>query len=179
MKNELLLLGLLRRQVMHGYQLNEFIERDLTMCSDLKKSTAYFLLDKLVKQELVSFQQTQEGGRPPRRVYQITAKGEEEFQRLLRENLTTYDPVLFPNDIGMLFADALPTSDVLRLLRDQLAALRQHLATIKTAPPHPGPMQWVIEHRLVHLQSELDWLTEVITRLEADSNGISTGGMSQ
>ena len=170
MKNELLLLGLLRRQVMHGYQLNEFIERDLTMCTDLKKSTAYFLLDKLVKNELVSFQQTQEGGRPPRRVYQITAKGEAEFQRLLRENLGTYDPVRFPNDIGLLFADALPAADMLGLLRDQQQSLRQQLTMIQSAPPHPHPMQWVIEHRLVHLQSELDWLTDVITRLEAEKS---------
>ncbi|MBX3085425.1 MAG: PadR family transcriptional regulator [Anaerolineae bacterium] len=169
MERELLLLGLLRRQDMHGYQLNEFIERDLTMCTDLKKSTAYFLLDKLVKDELVSFQQTQEGARPPRRVYHLTEKGEAEFQRLLRENLSVYDPVRFPNDIGLLFADALPADELLRLLQDQRESLQLALAAIEAAPPHPGPLQWVIDHRRAHLQSELDWLTTIIARLATET----------
>jgi DNA-binding PadR family transcriptional regulator len=168
MERELLLLGLLRRQKMHGYQLNEFIERDLAMCTDLKKSTAYFLLDKLVKEGLVAFEQTQEGARPPRRVYHLTEQGEQTFQKLMRESLSIYDPVRFSNDISLLFADALPTAEVLSLLREQQQSLQQQLTTIKAVPPHPGMLQWVIDHRRVHLESELSWLTGVIGRLESE-----------
>ena len=35
MERELLLLGFLRRENMHGYKLNEFIERDMAACTDL------------------------------------------------------------------------------------------------------------------------------------------------
>ena len=49
MERQLLLLGLLRREDMHGYRLNEFIERDMAFCTDVKKPTAYYLLDKLAE----------------------------------------------------------------------------------------------------------------------------------
>ena len=34
MERELLLLGFLRREQAHGYRLNEFIEREMTACTD-------------------------------------------------------------------------------------------------------------------------------------------------
>jgi DNA-binding PadR family transcriptional regulator len=58
MDRQLLLLGLLRRQEMHGYQLNEFIEEKMHSCIDLKKPTAYYLLDKLAQAVLMSVKQT-------------------------------------------------------------------------------------------------------------------------
>ena len=42
------------------------------MCSDLKKPTAFFLLDKMAQNGWISWTEEQEGNRPPRRNYQIT-----------------------------------------------------------------------------------------------------------
>ncbi|HYB01600.1 MAG TPA: hypothetical protein VED37_15385 [Ktedonobacteraceae bacterium] len=39
----LLLLGLLKAQSQHGYQINEFIEHNLKRMIDMKRSTAYSL----------------------------------------------------------------------------------------------------------------------------------------
>ncbi|MBK8835593.1 MAG: hypothetical protein IPO29_12335 [Anaerolineae bacterium] len=41
MEREMLLLGLLRNGEMHGYQLNDYIERTPSFCADVKKATAY------------------------------------------------------------------------------------------------------------------------------------------
>lgn len=49
MERKLLLLGILRQQEMHGYQLYEFIERDLAACTNLTKPTAYYLLNKMAE----------------------------------------------------------------------------------------------------------------------------------
>src|SRR5689334_23474740 len=117
MERELLLLGLLRRSHMYGYQLHEFIERDLATCSDLKKSTAYFLLDKMTRQGWITQHEEREGNRPPRRVYQVTPAGEAQFQKLLHENLSSYTPARFGGDIGLMFADTLPAAEAQRLLR--------------------------------------------------------------
>jgi len=43
-ERELLLLGLLRKREMHGYQLSEFLETHLAIFFDIKKATAYNLL---------------------------------------------------------------------------------------------------------------------------------------
>ena len=70
--NELLLLGLLRQQSQHGYQINDFIERNLSRMASLKKATAYALLERLREAGHISAVTVQEGNRPPRQVYTIT-----------------------------------------------------------------------------------------------------------
>lgn len=165
MDAKLLLLGLLRRQNMHGYHLYEFIDRDLSVCTDLKKPTAYYLLNKMAEEGLVSEDHVQEGNRPPRRVYSLTEKGEAEYQRLLRANLTEYSPAYFSGDAGLAFMDTLDMDEARALLEKRRSALAKELARISDVPPHGGSLQLVIDHRIHHLQSELDWLDALLQRL--------------
>lgn len=165
MERELLLLGLLRRADMHGYQLHEFINQNMGSCVDLKKPTAYFLLDKMAEKGWITQTEMQEGNRPPRRVYQVTAEGEAVFQRLLRQNLTEHHPARFTGDIGLTFLDVLPPQEACELLQVRRMALADELEGVRAIPVHAGSSQLVIEHRARHLQTELDWLDEVIDRL--------------
>lgn len=164
MDTTLLLLGLLRRASMHGYQLVEFIENYLSSCTDLKKPTAYLALERLAQHNWVREHEVREGKRPPRKVYTITPEGEAEFRRLLALNLSTYVPSKFPQDMGLAFADALPSAEVVRLLKQRRAVLQEELDSLRQAPPHPGTLQLLVEHSIAHLGSELVWLDEVIDR---------------
>ena len=165
MERELLLLGLLRRTDMHGYQLHEFINQNMVSCIDLKKPTAYFLLEKMAEKGWITQTEMQEGNRPPRRVYQVTAQGERVFQQLLRENLSEHHAARFTGDIGLTFLDTLPPSEARDLLLVRRAALLDELENVRAIPVHSGSSQLVIEHRARHLQTELEWLDEVIERL--------------
>ena len=176
MERELLLLGLLREQGMHGYQLLEFIDTQMASCVDLKKPTAYFLLEKMAAAGWIRFEQGQEGNRPPRRVYNITTEGEAVFQRLLRENLGSYEPARFASDIGLAFVDTLPPEEALGLLRQRRAAAQVQLAAVQAAPEHPGSAQLMIEHQVHHLTSELDWLDKIIERINRRAKKHTTGG---
>jgi DNA-binding PadR family transcriptional regulator len=173
-ERELLLLGLLREQGMHGYQLLEFIDTQMATCVDLKKPTAYFLLEKMASAGWTRFEQDQAGNRPPRRVYTLTPQGEEVFQRLLRENLGSYQPVRFASDIGLAFADALPPEEALTLLRKRRSAAQEQLSAAQAAPEHPGGAQLMIEHQVHHLTSELVWLDKVIERIARRVKGPRT-----
>ncbi|NWG15278.1 MAG: PadR family transcriptional regulator [Chloroflexi bacterium] len=165
MDRELLLLGLLRREDMHGYQLTEFINRNLASCVDLKKPTAYYLLDKMVEAGWITRSEEQEGSRPPRHVYQITAEGEAVFQHLLRENLSTHHPARFTDDIGLALLDALSPQEAIPLLERRRAALAAELEQARVIPPHSGAWQYVIDHLVSHLAAELDWLENLLRRL--------------
>jgi hypothetical protein len=44
MNRQLLLLGLLRREEMHGYHINEFIEEKMHRCIDLKKWLCFLVV---------------------------------------------------------------------------------------------------------------------------------------
>jgi DNA-binding PadR family transcriptional regulator len=162
---ELLLLGILRQQEMHGYQLHEFIDSNLAACTDLKKSTAYYLLDKMAAAGWVACEESKEGNRPPRRVYRLTADGEAAFQSLLRENLATYAPARFSSDVGFAFAEALPLQERLDLLNKRRDLLRVELSAVAAAPVHVGGIQLILDHQRHHLAAELAWLDEVVAGL--------------
>jgi DNA-binding PadR family transcriptional regulator len=164
MDRQLLLLGLLRRQEMHGYQLNEFIEEKMHFCIDLKKPTAYYLLDKLAQEGLVKEEQVQEGNRPPRRVYYITAQGEAYFFRLLRDNLAEHSPTYYPTDIGIAFMDQLPPEEVATYLGQKREKVMAELETLQHATGHSGPLQHVLDHNRRLLEAEVEWLDDLLEK---------------
>jgi DNA-binding PadR family transcriptional regulator len=166
MERELLLLGFLRREQAHGYRLNEFIEREMTACTDIKKPTAYFLLNRMAKQGWITMHETREGNRPPRRVYRLTARGEEQYQKLLRENLGSFIPSKFPGDVGLAYADDLDPQEILPLLAQRRIALGAHLDETRQVPEHAGSLQLLIDHQIRHLEAELNWLDEVIAKFK-------------
>ena len=166
-ERELLLLGVLRRQEMHGYQLHEFIDNNMAACTDLKKPTAYYLLEKMASAGWIEFEQSQEGNRPPRRVYRITQQGEAAFQALIRANLARYVPARSASDVGYAFIDALPSGEAVGLLRQRRLTIEAAIESLRVAPPHAGGVQLVLDHQLRHLETELAWLDEVIVRLAA------------
>lgn len=162
---ELLFLGLLRHQKMHGYQLNEFIQKDLAVCTDIKKPTAYYLLNKMAERGWIKQSSEQIGNRPPRRVYEITVEGKAAFQSLLRESMQQYTPTFFEDDIPLAYLDELSADEAQTLLEKRREILLAELQKIQETAPHPGTVQWMLEHRLRHLETELDWLDEILSRL--------------
>ena len=167
MERELLLLGLLRSQDMHGYQLHEAVDSHLGMGVQLTKPTAYRLLSNMAEDGWVTSQEEQEGNRPPRRVYAITPQGEVAFQRLLRENLAKYQPSDFTCHIGLAFLDELSAEEALPLLHRRRAAMEALLDSTRAHGEHPGSLQLVLERQVHLLAAELAWLDMVIARLKS------------
>lgn len=163
MDRQLLLLGLLRSQEMHGYQINEFIDEQMAFCVDLKRSTAYYILDKCCRDGLVTEEIERAGNRPERRVYRITPAGEQRFQALLRENIATYAPPTYAVDIGVIFLDLLPPAEAAALLGERRAAIetqRASLAVLRAGLPSNHSA--IIEHHLLHIDAELTWIDQVL-----------------
>ncbi len=165
MNRELLLLGLLHRQEMHGYELQEFINTRLSSCTDMKKATAYYLLKKMEAEGWLVQETTQEGNRPPRQVYSLTEAGERAFQRLLREHLAAYHPAYLQDDISLAFLDTLPVEEARQLLSERRAILQSKVESANQLAAHPGSLALVLEHWRHHLNAELAWLDSVLERL--------------
>lgn len=168
-QNRLLLLGLLKAQDQHGYQLVEFVERNLAAMTTLKKGTAYYELKRLEKQRLVSVRVEQDEGRPPRRVYSMTPEGTAAFFALLREALREADPLAPTTDTALMFMDWLPPAEACHLLEERLAGLQQFLQAYQVAPSH-GPHSSVdigIAHAAARLSMEVQWHQELIGRMKA------------
>ena len=175
MESRLLLLGLLRAQEMHGYQLNEFIDSHLSASVQLTKPTAYRLLNQMADDGWVTWREERQGNRPPRRVYTITGQGEKAFQRLLRESLANYQPVDLPGNVGLLFLDAIPVAEALSLLQKRRTVVEGLLETACTHRGHKGGAELVLLHRVRHLSTELEWLDEVVGRLDSHAGARPPG----
>lgn len=165
--NELLLLGVLHRQSMHGYQMVDFIDHNLDACTDLKKSNAYFLLEKMERSGWVESQAAQSGKRPPRKVYRIMPAGEETFLSLLKKNLVEYSPAIFPADTGLAFLDEIPASEGLELLVCRQNVIKTKPDELALVPEHRGTLQWLVEHQRLFLGTELIWIDELIGRIRS------------
>jgi DNA-binding PadR family transcriptional regulator len=116
----LILLGLLMNQSQHGYQINEFIERNLSTVTDMKKPTAYAALDRLSQNGYIDIQLEQEGNRPTRKVYSINENGKQYFYTLLLNNLASAESVNYQGDIGLMFIDLLPLEKTIPALKERL-----------------------------------------------------------
>ena len=177
MERELLLLGLLRSQEMHGYQLHEAIDSHLGMGVQLTKPTAYRLLNNMAEDGWVTHREEQKGNRPRRRVYAITAQGEVAFQQLLRENLADYQPMEFTCQIGLAFLDELSAKEALPLLYRRRAGMEELLESTRGHCEHPGSLQLMLEHQVHLLAAELEWLNSVMARMQRtqDKAGVEGG----
>jgi hypothetical protein len=96
----------------------------------------------------------------------VTAKGEAEYQKLLRQNLADFIETKFAGDIGLAFADDLDAADVLPLLAERRAALAAKLDKLNAVPEHTGSLQLIVSHQQFHLAAELRWLDQVIAQFK-------------
>ena len=89
----LVLLGILAIKPMHGYEIKQIIEDHMGDWTDIKFGSIYFALSKMLEEGSLSIsEEMRSGNRPARTVYAITDKGQNEYQRLLRELWTSEEP---------------------------------------------------------------------------------------
>lgn len=167
MERKLLLLGMLTHSQMYGYQINEMIDTHLGTSVQLTKPTAYRFLNQLEDQGYIQSTEEQEGSRPVRRVYEITAEGELAFKQMLREGLARYSPSDSHTTIPIGFMDSLPPEDVLPLLKERRTSIEEMLKGMQVDEEHTGGFSFIISHQTRHLETEIDWLDGVIEHIKS------------
>ena len=168
--HQLLILGLLRMQDMHGYQIAEMIESHFSASTRIKKPTLYDTLKKLRADGLVTSREEQEGNRPPRTVYTLTPEGEQKFLLLLKESISTYAEPDLRDEAALMFLEALSSGEVRLLLEDRRMSLSAVIEDQPQTDPHDGALRVISNRRAHHLRAELAWLDEILDEL-ADENG--------
>lgn len=164
---ELLLLGLLITQRQHGYQIHDFIDKNLRFVTNMKKATAYALLDKLHKEDYIDVSIEHAGNRPPRKVYSINENGIRYFRHLLLKNLASAETIFYESDIGLLFLNHLPTEETKTSLQKKYCELQQKYADLKKIPLHTqiSGVNLALRHKQTMLEAELSFLQETLNML--------------
>ena len=169
MERELLLLGLLRQHEMYGYQINVLIDAHLSYSIKLTKPTAYRILKNMAEQGWISFREEQVGKRPTRRIYSLTEQGEKMFQELLKFSLRNYEPMYANNTTGMAFVETLPLNELLPLLEERLDSIEKLISKLSSDDNHHGGFETIINHQIRHLETDLEWLSEIIDHYASGS----------
>lgn len=162
-------------QSQHAYRINEFIETNLGQVSNMKRATAYALLERLEKRGLVRMDVQIVGNHPPRKVYSITETGRETFIDLLQKLLLRVEETSSAVDIALMFIDYLPAEETIELLQKRADEVVRMIRRLKATPVHtsaPG-VDYAVQRRTKILQAEQRWLRETLSTLRAASDDLS------
>lgn len=183
-KNELAALGLVNRQPMHGYALSRAIGRfGLDRWTTLSRSSIYAAFRRLRHEGAVSVTRERESNAPERSVYHITPQGGELLRELLREALSYVGPEDRFFYLGLAFADALQPHEIIPLLEQRRALLRETIDKEWQACAAAGASPGEGEHFSVmtragirHFEIEVEVCGEIIDVLRANPHALLPGG---
>jgi len=169
-EHELLLLGLLEESPKHGYEIKIKIREILSLFAGVDLKSIYYPLRILEKKGLVTRRSSKPGRRPQRFIYELTAKGENHFQDLLKQSLLNFKRPQFSLDLSLYFLHYIKPTIAKRRLRarmfvlDKLTrGLRQMVKSSRNE--NPSSLLYILEHNLQMVETESRFLTKLVNTL--------------
>ncbi len=157
----LIILGLVKRAPMHGYELMRAMKRTRAdRWSGVLKGSVYHALKALTAEGLLKLRPVDPQGGRVKAVYEITTRGRAELKQLLRNAWRTTARGLPASLFGAVaFLDELPADEVLALLQRQQVSLTSDLATWRederSSAPLPPHVRLILEAAAQHLEADL------------------------
>lgn len=173
----LLVLGAVRQHGRaHGYQVRNDLEYwGAHEWSNAKPGSVYHALKQMARQGLLHAHETapSTAGGPPRTEYEITGRGEEEFFRLLREALVSYDQKTDVRSAAIGFLVELPRAEALELLRERIRRIARWRDAVtgeylpEDGPGRLGHIGEIMGMWLHTADSDAAWTQGLVDRLES------------
>lgn len=172
----LLVLGAVRQHGRaHGYQVRNDLEYwGAHEWSHAKPGSIYHALKQMAKQGLLRAHEVapSTAGGPPRTEYELTGAGHEEYLRLLREALTSYDQKVDMKSAAIGFMVDLPRAETVELLRERVRridAWRRDVLERYVPAEEPEALGHIAEVMRLWLHTadaEAEWAQGLIARIE-------------
>ncbi|MBU1727224.1 MAG: PadR family transcriptional regulator [Candidatus Omnitrophica bacterium] len=169
-EQELLLLGLLRENPKHGYEIKKKIREILSLFAGVELKSIYYPLRVLEKKGLVLKHTGKKGRRPQRLIYALTPKGKRRFEELLSRSFLDFRRPQFSLDLSLYFLEYLKPELAHRRLRARQTILKKiskglkQMITAKDKKMRASLIR-ILEHNQQQLEAEsrfLANLTEII-----------------
>lgn len=169
----LLILGLLLRGPLYGYELHRIMRAHGDLYADLKKGNLYYLLDRLAGDGYLHMtaEAGARGARGERLIYELTDAGRVRFSGLLREIMVTYEPVHSGIDTAVVFLSQLLPAEGMALLEERRRIVTERRAQVATDLGNlakSGPLVHIATDHIVSLiDAELSWIDRSLVYLRA------------
>ena len=176
---ELVILGLLKRQPAHGYELLRSVRtQHMSEYMHVAPSGLYKALARLEDQGCVTARAEREGNRPERQTYSITRKGEARLEKLLLEHLRAALDHFDSLSAALTFGDLAPRDvlgDELRRRLEMVVGAQEEAARLLSEVLVPPGDRFFFPRLRVdrwaeHLEAERRWLGKAIARLESQGS---------
>jgi len=162
-------------QPVHGYDVRrELLSWSADRWANVQPGSIYHALRKLTEEGLLREVATEQvGARPARTTYEITPKGEEEFNDLLRQYWWDFREATDPFLVAFTFLPSLPREEAVAALRNRAAVLRTtmdgHRAAaesgwLRSKPPH---VTWMFELAAARSEGEIAWCERIAKLIES------------
>jgi DNA-binding PadR family transcriptional regulator len=166
---ELAILGLLKEQPMHGYQLSRELGESLGGFWRVSYGSLYPTLRRLERAgEVAAVESAETSVGRRKQVYRITPEGEETFLRLLQETPHDNQSEDQRFRVRLAFFRYLPPETRLRLLERRRAYLEDRLNTISDSLRHTRARvddytRSLMEHGRSATESDIEWVDDLIS----------------
>jgi len=174
----MMILGLVRTmQPVHGYDVRrELLSWGADRWANVQPGSIYHALRKLTEEDMLRQVGTdQVGGRPARTSYEITAKGEAEFETLLRGLWWNVAAPTDPFFAALAFVPALPREEAVSALRNRATVLRASVEGMRASLESrwirelkPTQVSWMFELSIVRVEGEVTWCEKIADLIEAE-----------
>jgi DNA-binding PadR family transcriptional regulator len=171
----MLILGVVRIfQPVHGYDVRrELLSWHADEWANVAPGSIYHALKKLADEGLLHEVATEQvGARPARTTYEVTVKGEAEFQDLLRRHWWDYKAPVDPFASAFTFLPAMPRREGIAALRHRAQQMRLVAESTRVRKDSELDMEYaehvaeLFELEIIRAQAQADWCDAVADRLE-------------
>jgi DNA-binding PadR family transcriptional regulator len=167
-----LVMGILWNKPMNPYELTKLV--DMSVIQDWFPLTApsiYTTIKNLQKKRLITGETLYEGKIPPKTVYTLTDKGEEELLSELLEGLESYAPEASEFGIALFHIGMLKQDDALKYTKQRLEKLEDLYTKANKrledcAPKIPFNLRMMLTLNVYRLSAEIKMTRELITEIE-------------
>lgn len=173
MNTQDVILGLLHKRPMSGYEIKSRFEMPFSYFFDASYGTIYPALAKLEQQGFITKESVQQEGRPNKNVYSLTDKGRNRFREYMDSPI---EEASFRSDfmVRLFFGEYQDASTMAAWIRKELDKAETRLETLQTRKadwqPHMSPTQLLcIDLGIASTRAEIEVLQQWLDQY-ANSN---------
>lgn len=166
-EHELILLGLLKENPKHGYEIKKKIKEIVSLFGGMDFKSIYYPLQILEKKGFLTKHTSKFGKRPQRFIYELTPKGKIKFQDLLTRNFLDFKRPRFSLDLSLYFLDYIQPDIAKRRLRARSAILKKLVKSLQHSinslkKKKSASLVYILEHNLQMVETELKFLSDLV-----------------
>jgi DNA-binding PadR family transcriptional regulator len=172
MSKEVLLLGLLKKKPMYGYEIKQLVDEELIHVAPISSGSVYHNLKTLEKKGLLTKSIVKDSAHPEKQIYHITPEGVKTFDDLIKQNITNFERPRLALDTSLYFLEESGKGQFLEELKELLIALMRYHKDAErfrdelSARGVPLHIVAIPEHYLAHSNAEMNFLRNLIEKME-------------